>query len=163
MEYDIWDQVKLNVRINSNDEAPVFTQVDVVVVAIDARFAYNEFVCYIENPDKVPLKSSLAPYRLTDQIIKKHNIDKKFLNDWACNINGFTPIIKRVSAPKGAKCGRCKEFIIGTYTTLGEAYRCRSCRLNPYRLTNKGPQRGPFLYAMIFAASKCMPSLRSLK
>lgn len=145
MEYDLWDQVKLNVKFNPSENESVYVPVDVVVVAIDTRFAYNEFICYIENPDKVPMKSSLSPYRLTDQIIKKHNIDRKFLNDWACNINGFTPIIKRISAPKGAKCGRCKEFIIGAHTTLGTDYRCRSCRLNPYRLeTTKALIEGLF-------------------
>jgi len=139
MEYNVWDQIKIKVRINPGDDEPVYEPVDVVVVAIDRRFAYSEFICYIENPDKVPMKSSITPYRLTDALIKKHGIDRKFLNDLACNINGFTPIIKRVEPPVGAKCGRCREFIIGTHTTLGDEYRCRACRLNPYRLNIKGP------------------------
>lgn len=133
MMYTKWDEVvlKLDDCFGYKDKVVSYLKVMVLGIEVDFNGDHTQYLCYVSPNERIPHG---FPTFVIDRYHARHfHLEPKFIGDTGCFITGENPILKRIPAPKGEKCDRCRTFFEGAERDDEGNYRCRACRENPWR------------------------------
>lgn len=131
MRYRRGDELVLKIEEDFGYSDKTYRQVKVQVIGfnVDADGDEAEYLVYV--PPYEHLKDT---WTLTQRHAEWYGAHPKFVGDDVAFIVARHPIYKHIPALEGESCDKCGDFSAGAVRpSADEAYRCRSCKLNPFR------------------------------
>lgn len=130
MLYSTWDEIILKVNDTFGYDHKIFVELRVIVLGNDVSNGDTWYLCYIPPTEKIP--RDFQTVKINTGHITRYGAKKTFLGEQGCFIIESDPIFRHIPATPGAECKRCKTWV--DFAEESEAgYRCRDCRINPYR------------------------------
>lgn len=130
MKYGLWDEILLKVEDDFGYLDKTYRSVKVMVIGYDisTNGADADYLCYVPQYEHIQ-----DSFKINDRDIKQYNLEKKFLGDQAIFITRDTQIYKHIRAVQGEKCDRCSVFVELAMRDENYEYKCKACKLNPWR------------------------------
>lgn len=129
MASNVGDELVLNIEDNFGyrDKTVRQIKVQIINVSYDEYDSSPMYLCYVPSYLTHP-----GSFKISELTCKKFKLAKKWLGEQAVMVQHVASIARRIEAPRGEQCSRCKDFVVGA-TKSEDEFRCRACKENPWR------------------------------